>query len=53
MTRHRLPATLWDSPELHTPDDDVEALDAVEQDDEFTEYEADGGDCAPWIGNER
>jgi hypothetical protein len=22
-------------------------------DDEFTEYEADGGDCAPWAGRER
>ena len=57
MTRHRLPATLWNSPELSTPDEPEPPREKAwwvdEQDDEFTEYEADGGDCAPWIGNER
>ena len=56
VTRHlpqgciRRPSAAHDLPEMSTPD---EPEDAVEQDDDFDQYEADGGDCAPRIGNER
>ena len=46
----RRPSACHDLPEMSSPD---EPEDTVEQDDEFDEYEADGGDCAPWAGRER